>query len=116
MPKLSIPVGLDDHSLGPANAGITVVEYGSYDCPHCRQALVVLGEVRKRYAAPLRLVYRHFPQETPRSVSERAAEVAEAAAKQGRFWDMHVQLLENQQALDDANLIAYATMLGLDTQ
>lgn len=116
MAKLSLPVGPEDHTLGPADARITLVEYGSYDCPHCRQALIVLGEVRKQYNAPLQLVYRQFPQETPHSISERAAEAAEAAGAQGKFWEMHVRLLENQHALDDANLIANATLLGLDAQ
>jgi protein-disulfide isomerase len=102
--------------MGPADAGVTLVEYGSYDCPHCRQALRVLVDVRQRYGKPLRLVYRHFPEETKHSVSERAAEAAEAAAAQGKFWEMHAHLLENQQALDDANLIAYAVMLELDAQ
>jgi protein-disulfide isomerase len=116
MAILSLPVEPDDHILGPEDAKITLVEYGSYDCPHCRQALSILAEVRKRYDAPLRLVYRHFPRETRHSISERAAEAAEAAGKQGKFWEMHNHLLENQHALDDANLIAYATLLGLDTQ
>lgn len=115
MVRLSLPVEPDDHIMGPDEAKVTLVEYGSYDCPHCRQALGVLAEVRQRYGSPLRLVYRHFPQETKRSISERAAEAAEAAGAQGKFWEMHAHLLENQQALDDANLIAYATMLGLDT-
>ena len=116
MARLSMPVGPGDHSVGPADAPITLVEYGSYDCPHCRQALPILDEIRRQYEAPLRFVYRHFPQETRHSVSERAAEAAEAAAAQGKFWEMHAHLLENQNALGDADLIAYATMLGLDTK
>src|SRR5581483_4669149 len=106
----------NDHILGPDDAKVTLVEYGSYDCPHCRQALGVLAEVRQQYGAPIRLIYRHFPQETKHSISARAAEAAEAAGAQGKFWEMHAHLLENQNALDDANLIAYATMLGLDTK
>src|SRR5580692_9018289 len=116
MALLSIPVEPDDHVLGPDSACVTLVEYGSYDCPHCRQAIGVLTEVRRRYGAPLRLVYRHFPQEIKRSISERAAVAAEAAGAQGKFWEMHAYLLDNQHSLDDANLIAYATMLGLDTK
>src|SRR5580658_3564997 len=115
MVLLSLAVEPDEHILGPDTANVTLVEYGSYDCPHCRQAIGVLTDVRRRYDAPLRLVYRHFPQETKRSISERAAVAAEAADAQGKFWEMHAYLLENQNALDDANLIAYATMLGLDT-
>src|SRR5437016_2783670 len=94
MTTLSRPVGSDDHSLGPVDAPITLVQYGSYACRHCRQALPILEEVRRRYDHPLRFVYRHFPQETLHSVSERAAEAVEAAGKQGKFWEMHALLLE----------------------
>src|SRR5688572_18642005 len=115
MNTLSLPVGPEDHILGPEDAQITLVEYGKYDCPHCRRALAVLSELQRRYDGSLRLVYRHYPNESLHSQSARAAEAAEAAGKQGKFWEMHAHLLDNQHALDDANLIAYATMLGLDT-
>lgn len=116
MVPLSLPVEPNDHIMGPDTASITLVEYGSYDCQHCLQALSVLADVRQRYGSPIRLVYRHFPRETKHSVSEHAAEAAEAAGLQGKFWEMHLYLLENQDALDKANLIAYATLLGLDTR
>jgi protein-disulfide isomerase len=116
MVRLSLPVEKSDHVMGPDAAGVTLVEYGSYDCHHCLQASGVLADVREQFGAPIRLVYRHFPRETKHSVSERAAEAAEAAADQGKFWEMHACLLEHQDALDDANLIAYATLVGLDTK
>jgi protein-disulfide isomerase len=116
MARLSLPVEKADHSIGPEDAVVTLVQYGSYDCPHCRQAISIVDEVRQRCDMPLRYVYRHFPQETPHSESHRAAEAAEAAAKQGKFWEMHNHLMENQNALDDASLLAYATMQGLDAQ
>ena len=116
MKTLSMPIGPEDHSLGPASAPITIVQYGRYDCPHCLQALTVVDDLRSLYDARLRLIYRHFPVEDAHSPSDRAAQAAEAAAAQGKFWEMHTLLLQNQNSLDDANLIAHAAMLGLDTQ
>src|SRR5258708_10079559 len=116
MVRLSEPVGLEDHRMGPENAPVTLVQYGSYDCPHCRKAIGIIEEIREKNEPPLQLVYRHFPDETPRSASHRAAEAAEAAARQGKFWEMHAHLLRNQDALDDANLLAYAAELGLDVR
>jgi protein-disulfide isomerase len=113
--KLSVPVNAKDHSLGPEDAPSTIVEYGRYDCPHCKQALITLGIVRKRFDRPLRLVYRHFPLMTPNSQSQGAAEAAEAAGRQGKFWEMHAHLLEHQHALDDAGFLASAVLIGLDT-
>lgn len=117
MTNLSMPVYEGDHTLGPENSNVTIVEYGSYDCPHCRSAVNILAQLPKRYAGTLRLVYRHFPRETDNATpSHRAAEAAEAAGRQGKFWEMHAHLLENQDALDDANLFAYAVLVGLDTR
>lgn len=113
MTTLAMALRENEHSLGPADAPVTLVEYGSYDCPHCAQAAAIVEEIRS-YSGPLRFVYRHFARETPHSVSERAAEAAEAAGKQGKFWEMHHHLLANQNALDEASLLAYATLLHLD--
>lgn len=115
MNQLTVAANDGDHSLGPENAPVTLIEYGRYDCPHCKQALITLGEVRRQLDKPVRLIYRHFPQETPRSQSQRAAEAAEAAGNQGKFWEMHTRLLENQHALDDAGLIASAAIVGVNT-
>src|SRR5260370_19364294 len=83
MVRLSEQVGPADHRMGPEDAPVTLVQYGSYDCPHCRQALGVIEEIREKNETPLQLIYRHFPDETPHSGSHRAAEAAEAAARQG---------------------------------
>ncbi|HZT42711.1 MAG TPA: thioredoxin domain-containing protein [Chthonomonadaceae bacterium] len=115
MSTLVTPVRESDHTLGPADAPVTLVMYGSYDCPHCRQAMVIVDEIREA-GDPIRLIYRHFPRETAHSPSQRAAEAAEAAGKQGKFWEMHRHLLQNQDVLDEANLLAYATAMGLDTR
>jgi len=119
MVQLTTPVGPDDHIIGAQEAEITLVEYGSYDCPHCRQALAITLALLKEHhqnGPTLRLVYRHFPPASGHSAAQRAAEVAEAAGAQGRFWEMHEHLLTNQQALDDANLLAYAALLELDVR
>ncbi|MCW3097581.1 MAG: oxidoreductase [Chthonomonadaceae bacterium] len=117
MTRLTKTVDLSDHALGPQDARVTLVEYGSYDCPHCRQALAItlaLLTLAQENGPSLRLIYRHFPREAGASPSQRAAEAAEAAGEQGRFWEMHEHLLKNQHALDDANLLAYTVLLGLD--
>lgn len=116
MARLTVPVQESDHIIGPNDAVVTLVQYGSYDCPHCRQAIPIVNQVREKCGISVRYVYRHYPQETPHSESHRAAEAAEAAAKRGKFWEMHNHLMENQNALDDASLIAYATMLDLDAR
>ena|ERR1051325_2729261 len=116
MTTLSVPVGPDDRALGPVDASVTLVEYGRYDCPHCLQSLSIVENLIERFGAQLRFVYRHYPIEGPHSESERAAQAAEAAGAQGKFWQMHAHLLQNQESLDDASLLAHATMLGLDIQ
>ncbi len=119
MAHLATPVGSDDHFIGPRNAEITLVEYGSYDCPHCRQALAIMLALLKEQhenRPTLRLVYRHFPHTNGHSPAQRAAEAAEAAGAQGHFWEMHEHLLSNQRKLDDANLLASSALLGLDTR
>ena len=116
MTTLSVPVTPDDHTLGPSDPSITLVQYGRYDCPHCLQSLSIVERIRERFDGQLQFVYRHYPVEGLNSESERAAQAAEAAGAQGKFWQMHAHLLQNQSALDDASLLAHATMIGLDTQ
>ena len=120
VPTLTIPVDAHDHVIGPDNALVTLVEYGSHDCPHCLQALAITLRLMQTFNEPgkpgLRLVYRHFPRETPHSRSERAAEAAEAASRQGRFWEMHEHLLRHQSALDDTSMLGYAATLKLNVR
>ena len=110
------PVTERDHADGPADAPVTLVEYGDFECPNCRQAYGICKELRRRFGSRLRFVWRHFPLKRLHEHAEHAAEVAEAAAAQGKFWDMHDRLLERQFALDDEYLIEYAGELGLDAQ
>src|SRR4051812_1278721 len=112
--QLAIPVGSADHAVGPASAVVTLVEYGDYECPSCGQAYPIVKELVNRLARELRFVFRNFPLSTVHRYAEHAAESAEAAAAQGRFWEMHDILFENQDALEDEDLIRYAAALGLD--
>ena len=111
---LTLPVGKRDHIQGPADAPVTLVEYGDYECPHCGRAYPIVKEVRKRMGHRLRFVYRNFPLRESHPHAQQAAEAAEAAGAQGKFWEMHDRLFERQFALDGEYLIEYAGDLGLD--
>jgi protein-disulfide isomerase len=114
---LTMPVSEDrDHIRGPANAAVTLVEYGDYECPYCGAAYPIVKEVQSRMSDRLRFVFRNFPITTSHPHAEQAAEAAEAAAAQGRFWEMHDHLYENQRRLEDSDLRAYAETVGLDVE
>ena len=114
---LTMPVDEDrDHIQGPADAAVTLVQYGDYECPYCGEAYPILKEVQARMGEGLRFVFRNFPITTSHPHAERAAEAAETAAAQGRFWEMHDLLYENQKHLRDKDLHAYAEQLGLDVE
>jgi protein-disulfide isomerase len=113
--KLTLPVGERDHIQGPAAAPITLVEYGDYECPYCGQAYPIVKELQEQLGDRLRFVFRNFPLSTMHPHAELAAEAAETAGAHGKFWEMHDALYENQEALDDDDLVQYASALGLDT-
>jgi protein-disulfide isomerase len=112
--RLNSPVTDQDHVAGPATAAITIVEYGNFECMQCGSAYRSLKQIRNVLADGLRLVFRNFPMVKTHPHSLRAAEVAEAAAAQGKFWQMHDELFTNQKALEDRDLIRYAKRVGLD--
>ena len=114
MSKLTPPVNDRDHSQGPADAPVTLVEYGDYECPYCGEAYLIVKALQKRLGDQLRLVFRNFPLSQAHPHAEHAAEAAEAVGDQGMFWEMHDLLYENQQALEDEDLLRYAAALGLD--
>lgn len=114
MPSLVIPVNERDHVRGPARAAVTLVEYGDFQCPFCGAAYYVLRNIEERFRRDLRFVYRHFPLTEVHPLAMSAAEASEAAAAQGRFWEMHGTLFENQANLLPDDLISYATELGLN--
>ena len=111
--RLAVPVGPDDHVRGPADARVTIVEYGDFECPYCGVVYPVLKELEKTYAGTLRVAFRSFPlQQHPHA--QAAAEAAEFAADHGTFWELHDMLYEHQQALDVPHLLDYARALHLD--
>lgn len=113
-PDLSRPIDSTDHVLGSAGAPITVVEYGDYECPTCQQAVPAVKMLLERYENEVLFAYRHFPQEAIHPHALRAAEAAECAGGQGRFWEMHDLLFANQTHLAAKHLLAYAQRLDLD--
>ncbi len=114
--KLTIPVNDSDHIKGKENAPITLVEYGDFECPYCRQAYSIVEEIQKIKRNGLRVIFRNFPLSEVHPHALHAAYAAEASAKQGKFWEMHYLLFENQEALEDQKLIGYAKDLNLDSQ
>ena len=112
---LAVPVDPErDHVRGPVQALVTLVEYGDYECPYCGQAEPVIRELLAGHG-DLRYVWRHLPLTDVHPHALLAAEGAEAAARQGKFWPMHDQLLAHQDTLTADHLIGYAGQLGLDT-
>jgi formate-nitrite transporter family protein len=112
---LAVPVSATDHALGSANALVTLVEYGDFECPFCARSYPAVKALRRRFGERLRFVFRHFPRpEHPHA--RQAAEAAEAAAAQGEehFWQMHDWLFEHQQTLELAALLNHAREAGLD--
>src|SRR5258708_6530738 len=114
IPRLAVPVSERDHILGPSTAPVTLVEYGDFECPYCREAHYVILDILTQVGDDLRYVFRNFPLVEIHPHAEQAAEAAEAAGDQGKYWEMHHQLFENQPALDLPDLITYAQALGLD--
>src|ERR1700682_1114455 len=93
---LAVPVGAADHILGASHAPVTVVEYGDFECPNCKQAAPAVKLLLERFPGRVRLVYRHFPLEQVHPHALHAALAAEAAAGQEKFWPMHDLLFYNQ--------------------
>jgi protein-disulfide isomerase len=114
--KLSLPVGHRDQVRGPASAPVTLVEYGDYECPYCGAAYPIVKEIQETMGENLRFVFRNFPLTQIHPHAERAAEAAEAAGTQDHFWEMHDLLYENQRTLDDAHLLRFALVVGLDVE
>jgi protein-disulfide isomerase len=112
--RLTTKVSDRDHADGPADAPVTLVEYGDYECPHCGRAYPIVKRIQQLMGEQLRFVFRNFPLGEAHPHAQHAAEAAEAAAAQGKFWEMHDALYEHQRALDDAHLVTYARNLGLD--
>jgi NhaA family Na+:H+ antiporter len=103
-----------DHVRGAADAPVTLVEYGDFQCPYCGDAYPVVRDLAERYGDALRFVFRHMPLDDLHPRAHAAALAAEAAGAQGRFWEMHDRLFEHQLELGDDDLRAHAEALGLE--
>jgi protein-disulfide isomerase len=108
------PVSPADHVRGSPFAKVTLVGYGDFACPECEETYRTVKTIQKKMGARLRYVFRSFPQPEKYENSEEAAEAAECASSQGKFWEMHDRLFENQGASDEVHLSRYATDLGLN--
>jgi protein-disulfide isomerase len=113
---LAIPVGPGDHTQGPAGSPVTLVLYGDFECPFSRKARTVIRAVRSRRGDSFRYVFRNFPLEDQHPHAFRAAEAAEAAGAQGKYWEMHHLLYDTPWALEDDDLEHYAARIGLDLE
>lgn len=113
-PRLTVPAGERDHAQGPATAAVTLVEYGDYECPYCGQAYQVVKDLQQQFGERLRFVFRNFPLRESHPHAEQAAEAAEAAGAQDKFWEMHDALYEHQRALDERDLVRYVEQVGVD--
>src|SRR5439155_12627270 len=112
--ELAVAVDPRDHNLGASHAPVTVVEYGDFECPNCKQAAPAVKLLLERFPGRVRLVWRHFPLEEVHPHALGAAMAAEAAAAQGKFWAMHDLLFQNQGHLKPQHLRGYAERLELD--
>jgi Na+/H+ antiporter NhaA len=117
LPDLTEPIdAVRDHIRGAPDAPVTLVEYGDYECPHCGRAAPAVLELLDRFKGQVRFVFRHLPLPDVHPNAALAAEAAEAAGAQGKFWELHDLLMARQDALQLADLLRYAAELGLDTQ
>jgi protein-disulfide isomerase len=112
--QLTPPVSERDHAAGPDDAPVTLVEYGDYECPYCGMAHPIVRRAQQDLGTRLRFVFRNFPLAESHPHARVAAEAAEAAGAQGKFWEMHDMLFEHQDALEAQDLMGYAKLLGLD--
>ena len=111
---LLLPIQPDDHVQGPADARVTLVEYGDYQCPSCGALFVTIRELHQRLADDVRIVYRHYPLSGSHPLAQMAAEAAEASGAQAKFWEMHELLFDHQSVLTERVFAEYAEQLRLD--
>ncbi|HEY5802082.1 MAG TPA: thioredoxin domain-containing protein [Lysobacter sp.] len=114
MSTLKNPVGPDDHVQGNADAAVTLVEYGDYQCPYCGEAYPLVKQLQEAFASDLRFVFRNFPIAQLHPNAASAAATAEFAASKGRFWEAHDALYEHQEELGAPLYVELVSRLGLD--
>ena len=111
--QLTVPVNPADHYQGPLGAKLMLLEYGDYECPHCRLVYHNIKDLQEYLGDQMCYIYRHLPITAAHPHAQMAAEAAEAAAAQGKFWEMH-DCLYDRPDLDEAHLMSYAQEIGLD--
>jgi protein-disulfide isomerase len=112
--RLILAVSEQDHIRGNRGAALTLVEYGDYECPDCEHAAPIVNELRQKLGERLRFVFRHFPQSAIHTHASAAAQAAEAAGAQQKFWEMHDVLFAHQKDLIDHDLTHFGLMIGLE--
>jgi protein-disulfide isomerase len=111
---LKTDISDSDHAIGSSAAPVTLVEYGDYECPDCLNSEPIVRQLRDQFGDQLRVIFRHFPQNSVHPSASAAAQAAEAAGNQGKFWVMHQALFDRQKELADLDLTHLALTLGLD--
>ncbi|WP_199337065.1 DsbA family protein [Oscillatoria sp. FACHB-1407] len=114
MAQLVVPVSECDHILGSRSATVTLLEYGNYESPRCKEVHHTIKTIQKRDDRSFCFVFRHFPLTAIHPMAQHAAETAEAAAAQGYFWEVHDYLFEQQHYRGNGKLLRFAASLGLD--
>jgi protein-disulfide isomerase len=114
--RLAVPVSERDHHQGPATAAVTLVQYGDYECPYTRLSTTIVRAIQQQLGEQLRFVFRNFPLTEIHPHALHAALAAEAAAAQGKFWQMHDSIFHHQHTLEDADLEQLAEAVGLDME
>lgn len=114
VPRLTPPLSERDHVRGPADSPVTIVEFGDYECPYCGRAENSVREIEQQLGNQVRTAWRHFPNRAVHPHARLAAEAAEGAGAQGKFWEMHDLLFRHQDRLEEWDLIEYARQLDLD--
>src|SRR5438094_1607203 len=111
---LVVPVSERDHSQGPAHTAVTLLQYGNYECPYTRQSTTIVRAIQQQLGDQLRFIFRNFPLTEIHPHALHAAFAAEAAAAQGKFWQMHDYIFHHQHTLEDSDLEQFAEAVGLD--
>jgi len=116
MSNLKPEVGSQDHAQGGKSAAITIVEFGDYQCPHCGNAHPILKEIEETFGDQVNFVFRNFPLKEIHELALPAAVAAEAAGLQGKYWEMHDALFDNQYRLSEDLFDELAETIGLDVE
>jgi protein-disulfide isomerase len=114
--RLTPPIGARDHVAGRSDAMVTLVEFGDYECPFCGEAYYIVKKLQRALDERLRFAFRNFPIASAHPHAMIAAQAAEAAGAQDRFWDMHDMLYEHQDALEADDILEYAAIIGVDQE